>query len=102
MDSYSAMLSRTGAEFVEELVDGELGEAVELQFEDGVDLAVAEDERAGVVGELRGDAAADVDAVLGGVERDAGELGAAEVDAAVGEVVEEIFAGVGAARRTGG
>ena len=33
-------------EFVEDLVDGELGEAVELQFEDGVDLAVAEDERA--------------------------------------------------------
>ena len=29
------------AEFVEELVDGELGEAVELQFEDGVDLLVA-------------------------------------------------------------
>ena len=25
-------------ELVEELVDGELGEAVELQFEDGVDL----------------------------------------------------------------
>ena len=34
-------------ELVEELVDGELGEAVELQFEDGVDLLVAEDERAG-------------------------------------------------------
>ena len=29
------------AELVEELVDGELGEAVELQFEDGVDLLVA-------------------------------------------------------------
>ena len=33
------------AEFVEDLVDGELGEAVELQFEDGVDLPVAEDQR---------------------------------------------------------
>jgi len=44
MDSYSAMLSRTLAELVEELVDGELGEAVELQFEDGVDLLVGEDE----------------------------------------------------------
>ncbi len=27
-------------EFLEELVDGELGKAVELQFEDGVDLLV--------------------------------------------------------------
>ena len=34
-------------ELFEELVDGELGEAVELQFEDGVDLLVAEDQRAG-------------------------------------------------------
>ncbi len=34
-------------EFFEELIDRELGEAVELQFEDGVDLLVAEDERAG-------------------------------------------------------
>jgi hypothetical protein len=60
-----------GAELVEELVDGELGEAVELQLEDGVDLAVAEDQGAGgVVGELGGDAAAgEVDVVLGGVER---------------------------------
>ena len=33
-----------------------------------------------------------------GVERDADELVAAEVDALVGEVAEEIFAGVGAAR----
>ncbi len=32
-------------QLVEQLVDGELGEAVELQFEDGVDLAVAEVER---------------------------------------------------------
>jgi hypothetical protein len=31
------------AEFVEELVDGELGEAVELEFKDGVNLAVGED-----------------------------------------------------------
>ncbi len=83
------------AELVEELVDGELGEAVELEFEDGVDLAVAEDERAGrVVGELGGDAAAgEVDGVLGGVECDAGKLGAVEIDAAVGEVGEEVFAG---------
>ena len=79
-----------GAELVEELVDGELGEAVELELQDGVDLAVAEDERAGGgVGELRGDGAAgEVDGVLGGVEGDAGELGAAEVDAAVGEVAK--------------
>ena len=58
-----------GAELVEELVDGELGEAVELQFEDGVDLAVAEDQRAGGVAcELRGDAAAgEVDVVLAGL-----------------------------------
>ena len=37
-----------------------------------------------------------VDAVLGGVERDAGELGAAEGDGAVAEVGEEVLAGVGA------
>ncbi len=92
MDSNSAMLSRTSAELVEELVDGELGEAVELQLEDGVDLAVGEDERAG-------GREGHVDVVLCGVEVDAGELGAAEVDALVGEVAEEVLAGVGAARR---
>ncbi len=37
-----------------------------------------------------------VDAVFGGVEGDAGDLCAAEGDAAVGEVGEEVFAGVGA------
>ena len=77
-------------EFFEELVDGELGEAVELQFEDGVDLLVGEDERAGG-GEGH------VDAVFLGVEGDAFELGAAEVDLLAGEVLEEIFAGFGAA-----
>ena len=65
---------------------------VELQFQDGIDLAVAEDQRAEIAGgeagaiggKLRVDAAAgQVDAVLGGVERDAGELGAAQRDAAV-------------------
>ena len=62
---------------------------------------VAEDQgAAGVAGELCVDAAAgEVDVVLGGVERDAGELGAAEVDALVGEVGEEVFAGVSAGRR---
>ena len=34
---------------------------------------------------------------FGGVEGDAGEFGAAEVDGLAGEVLEEIFAGVGAA-----
>ncbi len=81
-----------GLELVEELVDGELGEAVELQLEDGVDLAEAEDEGAG----LR---EGHVDGVLGGVEFDSGELGAAQVDALVGEVAEEIFAGFGARAR---
>ena len=77
-------------EFLEELVDGELGEAVELQFEDGVDLLVAEDQRAG--GRER-----HVDVVLCGVEFDAGEFGAAEVDRFAGEVLEEALAGFGAA-----
>ena len=77
-------------ELFEELVDGELSESVELQFEDGVDLAVAEDQRAG--GRER-----HVDAVLGGVEGDAGELVAAEVDGLAGEVLEEALAGLGAA-----
>jgi hypothetical protein len=36
-----------GAELVEQLVDGELGEAVELQLEDGVDLLEREDESGG-------------------------------------------------------
>ncbi len=74
----------------ESLVDGELGEAVELQFEDGVDLPVAEDEGAG-------GRESHVDAVFGGVEGDALELGAAEVDLLAGEVLEEILAGFGAA-----
>ena len=84
-------------EFVDELVDGELGEAVELELEDGVDLAVGEDE--GAVDAGGGDGCADeggVDAVLVGVECDAGEFSAAEVDAAAGEEAEEVFAGVGA------
>ena len=42
MDSYSAMRSRTCLQFVEQLVDGELGEAIELEFEDGVDLTKGE------------------------------------------------------------
>ena len=72
-----------GAEFVEQLVDGELGEAVELQFQDGVDLLEREDEggdAGGVGGEERG-----VDGVLLGVERDAGEFGAAQGDFFAGE-----------------
>ncbi len=70
-------------EFFEELVDGELGEAVELQFEDGVDLLIAEDEGASV-------REGHIDTVFFGVEGDADELGAAEVDLLAGEVLEEI------------
>ena len=84
-----------GAEFVEDLVDGELGEAVELQFEDSVDLLVGEDEGGGGGSGGEGEEVG-VDAVLGGIEGDAGDFGAAEGDAAVGEVGEEVFAGVGA------
>src|SRR6185369_7712150 len=73
-------------ELFEELVDGELGEAVELQLEDGVDLAVGEDEGAG-------GREGEVDVVLCGVEFDSGELGATEVDALAGEVLEEVLAG---------
>ena len=66
-------------------------------------MPIGEDEGAGGGGsgvgrgELRGDGAAgEVNGVLGGVEGDAGELGAAQVDAATGEEGEEVFAGVGA------
>ncbi len=82
-------------EFAEELVDGELGEAVELELEDGVDLAEREDEGGaggggGGAREVRGRCR------TWRVERDAGELGAAERDGAAGEEGEEVFAGVGA------
>ena len=39
ISSYSAIFSRISFEFVEDFVDRELGEAIELQLEDGVDLA---------------------------------------------------------------
>ena len=42
IDSYSAIFVADLAEFFEDFVDGELGEAIELQFEDGVDLAQRE------------------------------------------------------------
>ena len=45
---------------------------------------------------VRGGGEGHVDAVLGGVELDAAEFGAAEGDGFAGEVLEEIFAGVGA------
>ena len=77
------------AELVQQLVDGELGEAIELQFEDGVDLAVAEGE--GGVDQRGG-----IDAVLRWIELDAGEGLIADGDPAVGEELEEVFAGVGA------
>ena len=89
-----------GAEFVEELVDGELGEAVELQLEDGVDLLEREDERGGAGGV--GGEEGGVYGVLLGVEGDAGEFGAAEGDLFAGEVGEEVLAGVGARRGLGG
>ena len=66
IDSYSAMLSRTSRSSSDELVDGELGEAIELQFEDGVDLAIAEGQRSG-------DQRGGIDAVLRRIELDAGE-----------------------------
>ena len=87
------------AEFFEQLVHGELGQAVELQFEDGVDLPIAEDER-GCIACTRCEGGAQqraVHAVFGGIERDAVQLGAAQVDAAAAEEAEEVFAGVGAA-----
>ncbi len=83
-----------GAELVEELVDGELGEAVELQFEDGVNLFVTEDEGCGAGGV--GGQEGGVDGVLRGVESDAAQFGATQGDALVAEVGEEVLAGVGA------
>ena len=40
--SYSAIFSRISRQLFQQLVDGELREAVELQFEDGVDLPQGE------------------------------------------------------------
>ena len=42
MDSYSAIFSRICGELVEDFIDGELGQAIELQLEDGVHLAQRE------------------------------------------------------------
>ena len=42
ISSYSAIFARISLEFFQEFVNGKLGEAIELQFEDGVDLAQGE------------------------------------------------------------
>jgi len=79
-----------GAQLVEQLVDGELGEAVQLQFQDGVDLLEGEDERGGAGGV--GGKEGGVYGVLFRIEGDAGEFGAAEVDLFAGEEGEEVLA----------
>ncbi len=79
-------------EFLEEFIDGELSEAIELQFQDGIDLLVRENQRAG-------GRKGHVDAVLLRVESDAIQFGAAQIDFLAGEILEEIFASFGTAAR---
>ena len=75
IDSYSAMFSRTSVQFLGDFIDGELGQAMQLQFEDGIGLFGGE----GLLGIELGRAAGGVD-----------------VDLLATEVEHQIFAGFGA------
>src|SRR5215469_1571682 len=83
------------SQFLENFVDREAREAVQLEFEDGIDLGIGQAE-----GVACGDGAGG-NAVLFGIELDAANvlLGIADqhADGLVGEELEEVFAGVGAA-----
>ena len=91
-----------GLQFLENFVDGKLREAVQLQFEDGVDLRVAEVERAGA---CRGfDFRGANEAILAAIELHAFELFGLAVfrdgDVLLAEILEQVFLGFGAAGGT--
>ena len=77
MDWYSVMTFADFLQLVRDFVDGELGQAVQLQFEDGVGL-------------LRGER-------LLGIELGRA-AGGVDVDLLAAEVGDQVFAGVGAIR----
>ena len=85
-----------GFQFLENFVDGELRQAMELQFEDGVDLDGSEAE-SGAAGGVAFDGA---ELVFAAIELDAGEFAGLAVfgdgDVLLGEKFEQVFAGVGA------
>ncbi len=78
-----------------------LREAVQLQFEDGVDLRIAEAQ--GIVAPKRGQLRGALEAVLAAVQLDAFDLARlavlADGDVLLGEIFEQVVLGVGAAGR---
>src|SRR5438128_8150774 len=90
-----------GFQFVENFVDGKLRQAVQLQFEDGVNLFVAEIKRAGPGGRFNFRGADE--AVLAAVEFHAFELFRLAVfrdgDVLLAEILEQVFFRVRAAGR---
>ena len=89
-------------QFLENFVDGELREAVQLQFEDGVDLRVAEVEGTGASGGF--DFGGADETILAAVELHAFELLGLAVlgdgDVLLAEILEQVFLGFGAAGGT--
>src|SRR5580704_9783791 len=88
-----------GLQFLNNFVDGELREAVQLQFEDRIDLCVAESERIAAAGSF--DFGRANEAILAAIELHAFEfLGLAvfgDGDVLFAEILEQVFLGFGAA-----
>src|SRR6266849_6639237 len=90
-----------GLQFLENLVDRELRQAVELQFKDGINLNRSESESGATAGGFAFDGAK---LVLAAVELDAFEFPGLAIlgdgDFLLGEILEQVFLGVGAAAGT--
>ncbi len=88
-----------GLQFLENLVDGKLRKAVQLQFEDGVDLRVTECEGVAAAGGF--DFSSADEAILAAVEFHAFKLLGFTVfgdgDVLLAEILEQVFLGFGAA-----
>ncbi len=88
-----------GLQFLDNFIDGELREAVQLQFEDGIDLRIAE--REGVATAGRFDFGSADEAILAAIEFHAFELFGLAVfgdgDVLLAEILEQVFLGFGAA-----
>src|SRR5467141_1051869 len=91
-----------GLQLLENFVDGELGQTMQLQFEDGVDLCVAEAERVSTAS--RFDFRRSLRAVLSAVQLHALDFLRLPVfrdgDVLFAEILEQVFFGVHAAGRT--
>ena len=78
------------SQLLEKLVNRELSKPVQLQFQDGVDLLIAQNQRtSGRKGHI--------DRVFAGIESDASQLSAAQIDLLAGEVLEQVLASFNAA-----